>query len=132
MPVGINFNKAKAEQFLAALATGQPFTPTGSTWTLDDMLALAGVCHFGAMSHGPVRLSDRDLSQMHPERREAGDETFLADLLSAVAFYSELTMQVKDRRYDEAFEPELRAIVFNGEDGPSVTPVSGFRAADGE
>jgi hypothetical protein len=130
MPVGINFSKAKAERFIDALAHGRPIEPTGNRWTADDMLALAGAAHHAVMSHGPVRLSDRDLSTMSAERREAMDVTFLADLMSAVGFYSELTMRVRYDEYDRDFEPEVKAIVHLTDSGPEVTPISGFRADD--
>ena len=93
--------------------------------------ALAGAAHYAAMSHGPVRLSDRDLSEMPAERREAMEETFLGDLMSAVKFYSELTMKVRYDEYDRDFEPELRAVVFATDTGPTVTPISGFRLDEG-
>jgi hypothetical protein len=75
-------------------------------------------------------LSDRDLSTMSAERREAMDETFLGDLTSAVEFYSHITMKVRDDEYDRDFEPEFKAIVHVTETGPEVTPISGFRADD--
>ena len=109
MPVPINFSKAKAEYLLDCLCHGKPIEGVG---THNDFLALAGACLFAAMSHGPVRLSDREWSDIPLEHREAGSEQFLADLRSAVAFYAELTMRVKDGSFDESFESEVRAIVY--------------------
>ena len=131
MPVGIKFIKAKAERFLDCLANGKPPTPSGVGWTADDMLALAGACHSRVMSDGPPKLSDREARAIHPVGRGVGEETFPNDLVLAIQFYSQLTMLVGDGKYDESFDPEVRAVVFEGEDGPSVKPISGFQLRDG-
>jgi hypothetical protein len=127
MPVGFIFSKAKTERFLDCLANGKPFIPTQAQWTVDDMLALAGACYFGAMSHGPVRLSDREWSEIPREHREAAEDTSLKDLGAAVMFYGELTQKVRDCDYDEACEPECSGAVFTSEDGMHLVPFKGFR-----
>jgi hypothetical protein len=129
MPVGINFSSERAELMLDALANGKPILPGNAGWSVNDMLALAGACHFAAMSHGPVMMDGRKFGDMTGERREAASETFEADLSAAVQFYSQMTMNVKDGQYNDNFEPTLTGVIFADEEGLHFNPFSGVRNA---
>ena len=127
MPVPIHLDRDKIRGYLDALAAGRPIEGVS---TYNDYLALAGACHFAAMTHGPVRLGEREWSELPPERREAGEEAFLDDLNGAVQFYSQVAMQVKDGEYDARFEPTADAILWTDEEGGHIVPVRGFRGQD--
>ena len=53
----IVFSKARAEYLLDCLHHGNPIEGVRTSY---DFLALAGACHFAAMSHGPIRLGDTE------------------------------------------------------------------------
>jgi hypothetical protein len=128
MALGIIFNKSKAEHFLDCLRNGKPISPpAGQVWTHADTLALAGVCHFAAMSHGPGLYKDTDWSKVPAERQEAIEDTLFSDLAAAVEWHSHQTMLVADGEYDAHWEPEHRAIVSKDADGPQVIVVDGYR-----
>ena len=112
MAYPIRFHKEEAEKFLAAIATGEPLLPPGGQWNIYALLAVAGACHFVASSHGPIALSPVDIASLPKEHREAREETFLRDLGTAIRYYSELTMMVKDGEFDERNEPFVQAIVY--------------------
>jgi hypothetical protein len=72
------------------------------------MLALAGACHFGAVSQGPQSFWLREIpADLHPEHVEQKEDQFF----TAIEFYSQLTMLVQDKQYDESFRPQVAAIV---------------------
>jgi hypothetical protein len=124
MPMPIFFSKARAEYLLDRLSTGKPIE---GVRTVNDFLALAGACYFAAMSHGPPRLGGREWSELPEERREAGEETHVADTLLAIEFYAQLTMMVKHGEYDTHWEGEASAIVFWNEDTKALHPLRGYR-----
>ena len=131
----IHFRKERAEYLLDCLATGKPIVPSQSLgWTIDDMMALAGACHFAAMSHGPcVSKAKRiDITKLPKEYQEATEMTFVSDLRAAVEFYSQLTMLVKDGEYDSHFEPYMVAVVTQtGDVRNSVAPLEGHKPDGG-
>jgi hypothetical protein len=125
--IAISFSKAKAQEYLDCLVTGKAVV---GPWTAENMLALAGACYFAVMSHGPVRLSDRDWETIPAERREAAESTFLTDLTAAVEFYAELCMRVRDGNYDRLFEPKLRGVVWVEDWGKHFHAVEGLRPSN--
>jgi hypothetical protein len=130
MAYPIEFHKEDAEQWLQAVGFGAPLPlPTSGKWSIHTMLALAGVLHFAAMTHGPLHhaLSSEQEKKLPPEHREAREETLYQDLALAIEFQSHLAMLVKDDEFDDAFEPLVQAVVYKdarGEKG--MVPVRGF------
>ena len=127
MPQPIYFEKAKAERYLDCLNNG---TPIEGVHSLNDYLALAGACHFAALSQGPARISDRDWGKIPLEHREASDEQHMADTTAAVEFYSQLSMLVRHGEYDDQFEPTFQGIVYTGDEGRSMHPIEGMKGRD--
>jgi hypothetical protein len=126
--IGIFFDKAKAQHFLDALKHGKPIAPQDPLgWTNADILALAGACHFAAMSHGPALYKNTDFSKVPGERREAIEETLMSDLLGAIEWHSHATMLVCDGEYDKAFEPHHSAIIIRKDEERRIVPVKGFK-----
>jgi hypothetical protein len=122
----IRFDKDAAERRLEALNSGRPIPPPPGGWTGLDILALAGVCHFAATSHGPVRSGDPP-GAPPPEDREAREDTFSRDLRVAIEFHSQLAMRVADGQYDEHFEPIVEALVSERHGQRRVQKDRGFR-----
>jgi hypothetical protein len=91
------------------------------------MLALAGACHFVAMSHGPARYRNIDISTLPSERREAVDDTLRRDLSAAIEFLGWLTMLVTDEKFDEQFATPVDAIVADHDGGRSVQFIKGYK-----
>jgi hypothetical protein len=111
MAIAIKFDKDRAQHYLDCLAQGKDIKAPAGGWTGNDMLALAGACHFGAMSQGPQSF------------------WFFIDLGAAIEFYSQLTMLVQDEEYDNSFRPEAFALVsktIEGEVHQYMKPVKGF------
>jgi hypothetical protein len=129
MAYPIDFQKSDASRWLDALASGEPLTPPDGEWNVNPILALAGTLHFAAMSHGPLKYKLRPdaYEKLPAEHREATEDTFYRDLDSAIRFYSQLTLLVRDGRYDEACESSVRALVYQDDDGMHVVPFSGFK-----
>jgi hypothetical protein len=124
MAIAISFSKAKAQEFLDCLITSKAIT---GPWTAEIMLALAGACYFAVMSHGPVRLSERELEALPSERREAVETTFLTDLTAAVEFYAQMCMRVRDGLYDRLFQPQLRGVLWVDDEGKHFHAVEGMQ-----
>ena len=128
MAIAANFNKSRAQELLDALTNGKPIE--GGPWTVYDMLAVAGACFFGVMSHGPALAKDVDWSQIPMEHREAADETLFADIHAAIEYYGHLTMLVADGEYDEKFHPQYRAIITTDGAEKRVTHIDGVRNSE--
>ena len=118
----VDFQKEKAEHFIDCLKNGKPIEPQDPTgWTRRDMLTLAGVCRFAALSHGPMSYAkmlveepeelQARLTALHPEYREAVAQTWEDDLTAVVEFCSHLAGLVIDGKYDEQFEPRVMAMM---------------------
>lgn len=125
----VNFNKARAEEILHCLNTGDPIAPSGEGWTGNDMLALAGACFYAAMSQGPASFWLRDIPEnLHSEHTEAEVSQFMNDLRAAVEFYAELTRLVHDNEFDHKCDPDVLAkATQEGEVSRSITPLRGFK-----
>lgn len=127
--ITIKFSKARAQEFIQALARGNPILAPDQKWTGNDMLALAGACFFAAMSHGPSSFYGTESAHpLKPKDQKAIEDTFFNDLHGAVEFYAHLTQLVRDGLYDEQYEPEVRALVTQqGNVTKTIRPVRGFR-----
>jgi hypothetical protein len=136
MAFPIEFNKAQAVAFLEAVESSSPIAVPEGGWNVHNLLTLAGVCHFAVMSHGPIQSwgeYKEAYSKLHPEHREATDETFLDDLTDAILFLSELTRLVQDDDFDQHFEPTVQALVASWRGKHVVEAVKGFRSqAEGD
>jgi hypothetical protein len=134
--IAIRFDKRRAEYLLDCLRTGKPIAPSDPSrgWTQFDMLALAGACHFAAMSRGPALHATgvAPLDQLPPEHREAAEENWDADLHGAIGWYSQVTMLVADGEYDQHFEPQHEAFVEVRGEARRVKPGKGFRQTDAD
>jgi hypothetical protein len=125
MAIPINFDKAKAERYLASLNGGKPI---GGVETIDDILALGGACFFMAMSQGPALQQAVDWSKLSAaEQAEQGEDTFIQDIHAAIEYYAQLTLLVVDGAYDENFEQKHRAIVMLEKGKKTVVPIEGMR-----
>ncbi|MEI8374618.1 MAG: hypothetical protein WCJ35_17470 [Planctomycetota bacterium] len=126
----MNFQKERGEYLLDCIANGKAIEPPECGWTINAMLAVAGACHFAALSHGPIvaKAMGIDVSKLPTEYQEAHEETLFADLQAAIGFYSHLTMLVKEGTYHEQFEPSLPVVVRQtGEVHNEVVPIQGHR-----
>ena len=124
--IGINFDKQKAESLIDSLQNGKTIE---GIKTVDDMLALAGACHFVVMSHGPQIWKQGNPPQSeYQEHREADEQNLFEDLNAAIEFYSHLTMLTCDGEYDANHEPTCRAAVgIDGDGKRQVLPLEGFK-----
>jgi hypothetical protein len=131
--IGVHFNKDRAEQVIEALNTGKAISAPPGGWSQNDMLALAGVLYAGAVSHGPqshqvAGVTPAMAREPHPEKQEAVEDTFHADLHDAIDFMGMLTFKVMDNDFDADFDPEVKAAVFRKPDGgKAVHPAKGFK-----
>jgi hypothetical protein len=134
VPYPISFDKDTAERWLQALDAGKPIVPPDGRWSIHDMLALAGLGFFGALSHGPLRYKTDPgrLERLPAEHREATESTLFHELHMAMEFYARLTMDVKDGTFDDRYEPHVEAVVFRDQDEPVVQVVKGLRAESDE
>ena len=124
----INCSKERAAYFLDCLDSDKPIQPSSvEGWTRDDMLALAGACHHSLLSQGPMMHDNVDVTRVSHERREAIMEQFSADVMSALQFYSHLTMFVHNGQYDEEFEPRVKAGISCDEGTVVVRGGEGFK-----
>ena len=125
MSIGINFNRERATHYVDCLANSKPIE---GQWTADEMLALAGACMFVRQTQGPATWMGRTAVDIHPEHKEAANETLEDEIHAAIQWYADRTMDVHDGQYDEHFEPTHKAMITMEDDGPSVVPVEGFKA----
>ncbi|WP_439628919.1 hypothetical protein [Gemmata sp.] len=131
----IQFNKQHAQDVLAAIQSGEPIPSRTGGWSGHDMLAVAGILYAAVFTQGPHKqqalgLSPADLAKVHPERREAVEESFERDLAAALEFARVLAFKVIDGKYDPQCEAEVTAVVTCTEGGQKrVQPVAGFKAA---
>jgi hypothetical protein len=136
MAYPVDFRKDVGERWLEALRNGDPIEPPDGRWTINAMMALAGLGFFGAMSHGPLQFAGENRwawDAISEEHREAREDTLFWDLHATLEFYGRLFMNVKDGTFDEQFEPRVQAVVYQ-EDGESrVGLISGGKTdPDGE
>jgi len=109
MPQAVEFDKGYAELLLDRLDNGGPLVsrhPDGR-WNHFDMLLVAGLCLFGASSHGSV-FKQPDLG---PDQQARNDGAFMDELHSTVAFLGSLFAAVLDDEYDSEWEPTMQAVV---------------------
>jgi hypothetical protein len=132
MPIGVIFDKAKAEYFLDALKNGKPVRPQeGHGWTQADMIAMAGACHFAALTHSLAGARSPGWEGLPEEQQRAVEETVYRELAKAIEWCSHATMLVEDGEYDAAFAREHKAVIFSRNEGErKIQPVSGFKAAE--
>lgn len=130
--IGVRFSKQFAEKVLDAIQSGKSIPPPDPGWTGDHMLTLAGILYAAIFSQGPLahRMAGIDSSvfkKMHPERREAIEESFNRDIHAGIEFVSQLALQVADGNYDQNCEAEVKAIVHEEEGEMNAVPVKGFK-----
>ena len=134
MPHVVRFSREKAQRMLAAISEGKPIQPPSPEgWTGFDMIALAGVCFFATMSHGPQSYSAQGVStaKLGDEQREAVESTFFSELHAAIEWHANRAREVDDGVFDDQFEPELAAVITSHELGKmAVKPVEGFKSDD--
>jgi hypothetical protein len=94
------------------------------------MLMLAGVCHFAAMSQGPVRPGDWPgaWEEQPTEHGEAGEDAFLRDLYLAIVYHSHLARLVAAGSFDECYEPRVEAVIYEGGGQPRIQRVRGHKS----
>jgi hypothetical protein len=107
----IVFNKARAEQLVAALGEGKDIPVPAGGWNCDQMLQVAGALLFAAMSHGPPAIDKPRFENALSPNGDTATQTLSDNLHMAIDFYSDLTMMVCGNTYDVRFEPELLAVV---------------------
>jgi hypothetical protein len=132
----VHFDKAYVQQLLDAIQTGKPMPTREGSWTGNNMLMLAGVLYAAVMTQGPhtrqalgpaaARLAEQ-IAASHPERQEAVEEAFYADLDDSVRFLAELTLKLIDGAYDTDFAPLVKGLVYRDAEGRHcVHPHEGF------
>jgi hypothetical protein len=131
--VGVTISRDRLAYLLDCLANGKGIKPPPGGWSTDDMLMLAGACRFGVMTHGPPLYSPEQLLAMTGERREALEEDFAISIEASVEWCAHVASLIWGGEYDQAFEPEHKAIVSTSGAGQrELTPVAGFKNAPAE
>jgi hypothetical protein len=133
----LNFQKQRAEYYLKCLDDGTMIEPDQAEgWTVDEMVALAGACFLGLLSHGPLLRKaacelkgETVIPPEAAEHREADDELIANDLHGAIEFVGSLTALVRDEEYDDSFEEVIRCLVTQvGNVRGKVMPFEGFKS----
>jgi hypothetical protein len=107
----IKFNKARAEELVAMIGSGNDIAAPAGGWNCEAMLQLAGTLLFAAMSHGRPAMDSEPFAELASANGTTTTHSLSDDLHMAVDFYSDLTMMVCGDTYDERFQPELLAVV---------------------
>jgi hypothetical protein len=114
------FNRDFAKSVLDAIGAGKPLPVPPDQWTGNNMLTVAGILY------AAVYADRLKLKKLHPERREAVEETFHQDIHSGIEFLGSLSFAVINGTYEH--EPEVKFIVYEQEDGQKVVlPLQGFK-----
>ena len=133
----LNFKKERADYYLKCLDEGTLIKPEREGgWTVDEMVALAGACFFGLLSHGPLlrkaacEMTGKTMTPSESaEHREADQELINSDLHGAIEFAGTLTALVLDGQYDEQFGELVRCGVSQeGQVSGRLVPVEGFKS----
>jgi len=127
----LNFEKARSQRYVECIAEGKPI---GVVHSVDEMVAMAGACFFGLLSHGPLLRKAAGEMQgvaLDPpgtrEHAEADDAMVYADTRAAIEFVGHLTMLIRDGEYDEDFEEQVRCLLSDADGQKQVAPVQGFK-----
>jgi hypothetical protein len=114
------FSKQRAAELTNSFQLGDPIKPSGESWSVDELLQVA--------SAAIVAITARTLEQTASqplELQEARVQTRYDDLFPAVEFYSDLTVMVLQRTYDEQFSPLVRMELVRDGDDHAIRIVSG-------
>ncbi len=127
--IGINFDKSRGEQLVAALRDGKPLQPGPSGWSGNDMLSAARALFMAAFSQGPALMTTEKVMELHGEHREMIDQQLMKDLHSAIDFYGNLAIAIFNGTYDDVFEEHIEAVIEATDDGETkVQSVKGFKS----
>jgi hypothetical protein len=108
VPVTLTFDKRRAQDLLARLLAGRALLPPDGGWSDDDLLLLAGVAQYLALTRAGLARPG-GWAGGHREHAEAEVDTLCEDLAVALEWVAHATMLVADGNYDELFEPVHRA-----------------------
>jgi hypothetical protein len=130
--IAVHFSKQFAQQVLDAIKSGKPIPLPEGRWTGNNMLTLAGILYAAVFSQDPhayqiAGIDSATLKKMHTEKREAVEESFRRDIHNGIEFLSLLTFRVADGQYDQSFEAEVKAIIFEEDGKKQVRPGKGFK-----
>ena len=129
----VQFNKTFGQNVLDAIKNGTAIPAPAEGWTGNHMLMLAGMMYAAVFSQGPYKqqilgLSAEKLESMHPEHREAINETLERVIHDGIELVSTFAFRLIDGRYDAECEPELQAVVYQeAKGGKAMVPVKGFK-----
>jgi hypothetical protein len=127
------FDKDFAKSVLDAIHTGKPLPAPPEGWTGKRMAAVTGILYAVIWTQGPQNIPVGEqgmekLKRLHPEYREAMEETLHQDIHDAIEFLSTPTFQILDDEYDEHCEPKIEGIVYRKADGSRLfVPLRGFK-----
>jgi hypothetical protein len=129
VPCHVAIDKEVLERYLESLYSGQPFAPPEGGWTIDNLLALAGVCYLAAFSQGPpaFKKSPDAWQSLPQEQREASEQKLILDLKDAIVYCSYLATLVRDKQFDEKFEPHVEIVFYRDETGRYYDVPAGSR-----
>jgi len=124
--VTLRFSKARVEHFLNSVLKGEELVAAPEGWTDPELLVLAGVCLFLAISARPLANGESD-GNVHPEHAEARRNSMMHELFATIDLCARLTMLVAQANYDQQFEPLIEAVVAQDGDGVDFRVLQGLK-----
>lgn len=136
MTTPVTIEKRMLSRFLECIRKGKPVNPAGGVWDHWQLLALAGVCRYALITHGPttvdrsgqaIGMAELEASCSTDEQLHMVCQLFVQGVSDAIEWAGDRTGQIELGEYDQNFEAEH--IVILGRDGETRTmhPVSGFK-----
>jgi hypothetical protein len=133
MAYPVVFDCRKVEKWLKALDEGRDMKCIGQGWSVQDMVALASVLLAGLISNGPVtyQQSRKLYDAMPAEHREASEENFEREQVTAIQFVPRVVLAVLDQKYfEQGYDSVVHAVVYRDGDEMTIRAVSGIKGTD--
>jgi hypothetical protein len=128
--IPVELTKARLDELLQAINEGKAIASTNGSWTVPELLALAGAAIAAVESHGPATwpaifsADEFDLDQLHADDRELVIDRLRSFLGYAVGAYKNLALAAVCRHWSTLYEDAVQLMIL--EDG-TVVGVSGVR-----
>ncbi len=128
MPIPVSFDAVRGEHWVDSVAHGRPL---GGVFGVDELLALAGACLFAARTQRQT-LEGRVAEASLPAECRGLASDFEAELHAAIDVYAGLAEALYDMKYEDCYEPQVRAVVCSVEGRSRVVPLQGYRPQAGD
>ena len=125
MALKVEVKKDRLAYYLACLSEGKPLDVPEGGWTGNELLALAGVCFFIRMTHGPEGFTPEQHEALPFEHKEAVSDTLYDDLHTAIEWCCDAAEHLHNGSYDELFDPTH---VVRLSERDQMQPLEGFRS----